>query len=94
MKKYKIVDGSFALVSTDDDKLEHVTGNQLNGVEFHILATGCDLPAYEVGFEGENIKNDTIVSALDTYQIVFTQKRFLKEIPQYCHSCGQRIERS
>jgi len=100
MKKYIISDGSYSLAITKEGKLEHRNGLELMGIrsidfppkrQFQIVAEDCDLPGEDSFTEPYKQRNDTIVKAFDTGEIVFTRRRYLREVLRHCPSCGMLI---
>ncbi len=88
MKKlFTIYGGSHSLVIDKNGNLNHASGLGLGGVyhsgqkpirKFEIIAENCDLPAFP-NVSG-TMRNDTIVRDVKNGQIVFTKRRFLRQV--------------
>lgn len=88
MKTYRVFDGSYAL-SNVAGEMKPTSGNELGDREFSVLASGCDLPAAPAAISRR--RNNIILVDIKSGQIVFTQRRFLREI-RYCFNCGYEIK--
>lgn len=93
-KLYELTDGSWSLSITKDGLNSTCPAWKAHGKrEWEILAENCDLPA-----ESEEYKrNDTIIRDIANGEVVFTRKRFLRELKRfsplykYCPYCGSKI---
>jgi hypothetical protein len=92
MKKqqYKIFDGSWSY-KVNENGLEHEYGIAMKNRKYIIIAEDCVLPAYVYPFSPDCQVNNCIVKDMESGDIIFTQKRFLREV-KMCLHCGSMIK--
>jgi len=88
---YKVIDGSWAF-KIGYNELEGISGCEMQNHRYRLLADDCALPTNQE-FASAPSKNDCIIKDISDETIVFTSKRFLREV-KVCPHCGMELVRS
>jgi hypothetical protein len=89
-QQYKIFDGSYHY-TIGKDELDHEFGIVTQNRKYIIIAENCVLPADTYPLRRCTQVNDCIIKDVDCGAIIFTQKRFLREV-KMCLHCGNMIK--
>jgi len=96
MKNFKegdivnVLDGSWSFTIINGE-LKHRYGYELTKKEFKILGLDCRLPTDDNDLSGIPYNNVILIN-IDTQEIVFSQKRFLKLIYRCCPYCKATLK--